>query len=146
MISISWAAQEAAPMINQILFYESKQSWTSRDLELFEKIKKDVLHKDQISQFVENKDEDFLLSRLGAREAALFEVSPQKIKLSDAQRASLSEFSQKEVDSELLQIGLAMSLIDLKESQLKQKLRFKTWFDLLQRKYQVKIKSAEFKP
>lgn len=143
---MSWGAQEAALVVNQVLFYESKQSWTARDLDLFEKIKKEVLHKDRIGQFVESKDEDFILSRLGAREAMLFEVSPQKIKLSDAQRAALRGFSQKEIDNELSQIGLAISLIDLKESQLKQKLRFKTWLDLLKRKYQVRIKSAEFNP
>ena len=146
LLSFSWAVQESAPIVNQVLFYESKQSWTARDLDLFEKIKKEVLHKDRIGQFIENRDEDFILSRLGAREAMLFEVSPQKLKLSDAQRAALNGFSQKEIDNELSQIGLAMSLIELKESQLKQKLRFKTWFDLLKRKYQVKIKSADFKP
>lgn len=145
-ISISSAAPEASQVINQVLFYESKQSWTERDLELYEKIKKEIVHKDRISQFTENKDEDFLLSRLSAREAMLFEVSALKFKLSEAQRASLAGFSSKEVDSELNQLGLALALVDLKESQLKQKLRFKTWFDLLKRKYQVKIKSVEFKP
>jgi hypothetical protein len=143
---LSWAAPENAPVINQVLFYESKQSWTARDLELFEKIKKEVLHKDRIGQFVENNDEDFILSRLSAREALLFEVSPVKLKMSDSQKSAFNGFSQKEIENELSEIGLAMSLIDLKESQLKQKLRFKTWLDLLKRKYQVKVKSPEFKP
>lgn len=146
LISNAWAAPEGAQVVNQVLFYESKQSWTSRDFELFEKIKKEILHKDLLGKYSENKDEDFLLSRLGAREAALFEVAPVKLKLSEQQRASFSGFSSKEIDSELSQVGLALALVDLKETQLKQKLRFKTWFDLLKRKYQVKIKSFEFKP
>jgi len=146
LVLFSWAAPESAPVINQVLFYESKQSWTSRDLELFEKIKKEVLHKDRIGQFVESNDEDFILSRLSAREALLFEVSPVKLKISETQKAAFNGFSQKEIENELSEIGLAMSLIDLKESQLKQKLRFKTWLDLLKRKYQVKVKSPEFKP
>jgi hypothetical protein len=138
--------QSAPQVVNQILFYESQQSWTARDRELYEKIKKEVLQKSRISQFAENGDEDFLLSRLAVREAVLFEVTPNKYHVLDLQRAGLSDFSGKEVEEELKQLGLATSLIELKESQLKQKLRFKTWFDLLKRKYQVKIKSTDFKP
>lgn len=145
VLSFSWAVQEVAPIVNQVLFYESKQSWTSRDFDLFEKVKKEVLHKDRIGQFVETNAEDFVLSRLGAREAELFEMSPIKLKLSESQRSGFVGYSQKEIDTELSQVGLALSLIELKESQLKQKLRFKTWFDLLKRKYQVKIKSTDFK-
>lgn len=145
-VSYSWAVPESIHIVNQVLFFESKDSWTSRDLELYQKIKKEVLHKESISQFVDNADEDFLLSRLSAREAVLFEVSPIKLKFSDSQRVAFAGFSQKEIENEMNQIGLALALIDLKESQLKQKLRFKTWLDLLKRKYQVKIKSPEYKP
>ncbi len=135
-----------SPIINQVLFYESKQSWTSRDQQLFEKIKKEVLPQNQVSQFTENRDEDFLLSRLSAREGLLFDVTPLKLKFTEAQRSGLSMYSAKEIDHELAQMGLATALIELKETQLKQKIRFKTWFDLLKRKYQYKSKSAEFNP
>lgn len=110
------------------------------------KIKKQALPAERLSQFTENDDEDFLLSRLSAREAILFEVAPTKIKLSEQQRQSLTGFSNQEIEAELKEIALAAGLVELKESQLQQRLRFKTWFDLLKRKYQVKIKSFDFKP
>ncbi len=135
---------KSSQVLNQVLFYESKQSWTSRDQELFEKLRNDLLHRSRISQFTESANEDFLLSRLTAREASLFEVTPSKFRLTELQRKSLGDFSAKEIEEELNQIGLADGLINLKEDQLKLKLRFKTWFDLLKRKYQVKVKSADF--
>lgn len=146
IFSVSAAPTSTPVVINQVLFYESKQSWTERDHELFEKIKKLALEKSRLSQYTENNDEEFLLSRLATREALVFELTPSKLWLSESQRQSLSGFSAKEIENELKQMALAVALIDMKESQLKQKLRFKTWFDLLKRKYQVKIKSAEFKP
>lgn len=136
---------KSVQVINQVLFFESSQSWTSRDFELFEKVKKEVLQKSRISQFTESENEDFLLSRLSAREALLFEVIPAKFRLSEAQKKSFSDYSTKEIDEELSQLGLATSLIDIKEDQLKQKIRFKTWLDLLKRKYQVRVKSLDFK-
>lgn len=139
------AGPKSAQVINQVLFFESSQSWTSRDFELFEKVKKEVLQKSRISQFTESENEEFLLSRLSAREALLFEVTPAKFRLSEAQKKSFSDYSTKEIDDELSQLGLATSLIDLKEDQLKQKIRFKTWLDLLKRKYQVRVKSSDFK-
>ena len=132
--------------LNQVLFYESKQSWTSRDQELFNKLKKEVVQKERLSAFTETSDEDFLLSRLSAREALLFEVTPFKFKITEAERNALAGYSRPEIDEELNHLGLAVALVELKESQLKQKLRFKTWLDLLKRKYQFKIKSADFKP
>jgi hypothetical protein len=115
-----------------------------RDFQLFEKMKPLVLQKPLLSQFVESANEDFLLSRLSAREAQLFEIAITPLKLSDSQRKSLSTFTNSEINQELAQISSATALIDLKEVQLKQKLRFKTWFDLLKRKYQVKVKTADF--
>ena len=132
--------------LNQVLFYESKQSWTSRDQELFNKLKKEVVQKERLSAFTETSDEDFLLSRLSAREALLFEVTPLKFKITETERNVLAGYSRSEIDEELNHLGLAVALVELKESQLKQKLRFKTWLDLLKRKYQFKIKSADFKP
>ena len=104
------------------------------------------MQKNRISTFTENADEDFLLSRLSAREGVLFEVTPLKLKLTDAQRSTFANYSAKEIDAELSQMGLATALVELKETQLKQKIRFKTWFDLLKRKYQYKTKSADFNP
>jgi hypothetical protein len=145
LASSSFAATKSgSQVINQVLFYESAQSWTMRDFQLFEKMKPLVLQKPLLSQFVESANEDFLLSRLSAREAQLFEIAITPLKLSDSQRKSLSTFTNSEINQELAQISSATALIDLKEVQLKQKLRFKTWFDLLKRKYQVKVKTADF--
>ncbi len=150
-VDLAWAetkpvASASPATLNQVLFYESKDSWTARDFELFEKIKKDFFPSGNLSSFSENNDEDFLLSRLSAREALLFELTPLKFKLSETQRLALSDFSKLEIDEEIKNLGLAAALVELKESQLKQKLRFKTWLDLLKRKYQFKIKSYDFKP
>jgi hypothetical protein len=148
----SWSAEDSVKFpkdvmtLNQILFSESAQSWSARDFNLFQKVKFEIVAQKKMSQFSENEAEDFLLSRLAAREALLFKVTPIKLKLSEVQKKSLlSEYSVAEIESELTEISLSQALIELKETQLKQKLRFKTWFDLLKRKYQVKIKSADFK-
>ena len=128
--------------LNQIIFSESDESWSSRDLHLFEKVMI-ALNKKNISSWTQGLNEDFLLSRLSYREATLFEVTPEKIKISEVERKKISGYTAKEIDDELKLLGAAFVFIDLKENQLKQKDRFEIWLSHLKRKYQVKMKSAE---
>lgn len=139
MGAFSFAENET--VVNQVIFSDTQQSWTSRDRALFNKVM-DTLVQRRLSQYTENLEEDFLLSRLSYYEAILFEITPTKIKISELAKKKFSEYTHAELQSELEKVESALALIDLKEAQFKQKLRFKTWFDLLKRKYQVKIKSA----
>ncbi len=132
-------------VINQVLFYESAQSWTLRDFELYQKLMNVVLQKSKLSTFSENNYDDFILSRLSAREAELFEVKAEPLKLTENHKKFLTQYSNTEILQELSEISSASSLIEIKETQLKQKLRFRTWYDLLKRKYQVKLKVADIK-
>lgn len=134
------AFAESVPVLNQVLISDSQQSWTERDRNLFNKVM-DVLVQKKLSQYTESREEDFLLSRLSYYEALLFEISPTEIKISDQARKKFSEYTRDELQSEVSKVQHSMALIDLKETQFKQKLRFKTWFDLLKRKYQVKVKT-----
>ncbi|MBC7741293.1 MAG: hypothetical protein H7061_03790 [Bdellovibrionaceae bacterium] len=133
-------------ILNKILFSESEQSWTLRDLEIYQKTLAVATDKKKISDWSENSSEDFLLSRLCFREAKLFEVTPEKIKISEADRKKMGEYSPKEFEEELNRVAFALMFIELKSNQIKQKERFKPWVDHLKRKYQVKYKTNEIVP
>lgn len=135
-------ASSAGPFdLNEILIADSLESWSKRDFELFKKLKNQIYKKSFLSQFSESEIEDFVLSRLSFHENVLFELSYEPILLTEAQKKSFSgEYTDEEIQKELNRIGQALVMIELKESQLKQKVRFKTWFDLLKRKYQLKYK------
>lgn len=132
-------------VVNEILFSIANEPSTSRDMQTYQKMLNEVFQKNKISQFTKKLSEDFLLSRLSYKEAKVFELTGFKTKISEASREKLSEFSQIEIDREIEIISKAMELIEIKESQLKQQARFDTWFELLKRKYQLKLKSSEVK-
>lgn len=135
-------------IFNQILFTEGDQSWTARDFKLYKKIILLVTKNEKMNAFSKNDAEDFLLSRLLKREALLFEITPQKLVLpvlskSEHNKSELNEFSKKEIDQELIIVSESLALLDLKSSQMSQKIRFQAWMEVLKRKYAVKIKSNE---
>ncbi len=141
-------AQVAEPqpntiVTNQVLFSESDQSWTSRDLRLYESVMSQVLQKKNISLWSEGRNEDFLLSRLSFREAVAFGLQASTTTLTEVERKQIPEFTQKEIEDEVNRMALVLMFVDLKQNQLKQKDRFLNWFSHLKRKYQVRIKSAE---
>lgn len=121
------------------------QSWTSRDRYLYETLLKEVYNKERVSKFSLKIKEDFLLSRLSAREADAFDLKPDQNKLSDSIKKKLNEYSTLEIESEINLISKALTIVELKENQLKQQERFDAWFELLKRKYLVKIKSNQLK-
>ena len=136
--------------INAVLFSEGNESWTQRDLNLYKKLVQHLFHKEKLSEFSDSIRDDFLISRVVKREAILFEIEANKIKLNKLNKlnstsyADLSEYSKNEIHSEVDAISFASALLELKEKQMNQKARFKAWVDVLKRKYNVKIKSNEF--
>lgn len=64
-------------LVNEVLFSVAGQSWTSRDRQLYEVLLQEVYTQDKISKFSVKKKEDFLLSRLSAREADAFDLKPE---------------------------------------------------------------------
>lgn len=130
-------------VFNQVLFAEGNQSWTTRDFKLYKKIVLLVTKSEKISAFSNTAVDDFLLSRLLKREALLFEIAPQKLVLPALNKSELGEFTKSEVEQELIMISEALALLELKKSQMSQKIRFQAWIDVLKRKYAVKIKSHE---
>ncbi|MBY0555244.1 hypothetical protein K2P97_11990 [bacterium] len=132
-------------VLNEVLFSVGGVSWTARDRQLYETVIREVYTRDKISKFSLKTKEDFLISRLSAREAEAFDLQPEKNKTADAVKKKFNEFSAAEIESEVNQISKALTIVELKENQLKQQDRFDAWVELLKRKYQVKIKSNELK-
>ena len=143
MLAQSNLPTASGDVFNQVLFTEGNQSWTSRDFKLYKKIVLLVTKSEKMNAFSKNAVEDFLLSRLLKREALLFEIAPQKLVLPALNKSDLSEFTKSEIEQELVMISEALALLDLKNSQMSQQIRFKAWMDVLKRKYAVKMKSNE---
>jgi hypothetical protein len=138
-------------LVNEVLFSVAAKSATARDRLLYETIIQEVFEKKQLSRFSKKKSDDFLLSRLCSREAEVFDISPDKKIVSDSARKKMNDFSTTEIENEISLISKALSIIELKENQivkenqLTPQERFDTWYEVLKRKYQVKIKSNEMK-
>lgn len=132
-------------VVNEILFSIVNEPSTSRDMQIYQSVLNEIFQKNKISQFTKKLSDDFLLSRLSYKEAKVFELTGTKVKVSESSRKKLSEFSPAEIDREIDTISKAMELIEIKESQVKQQARFDAWFELLKRKYQLKLKSSEVK-
>lgn len=143
--SYSSAQAQNEAVINEILFSIANESVTSRDRQVYQSVLSEVFQKDRVSQFTKKLSDDFVLSRLSYREAKVFELRSVEVKLNESMKKKLSEFSQREITREVEIIGKAIALIEMKETQLKQKDRFDTWFALLKRKYQLKLKSSDAK-
>lgn len=143
--SVLFAAPAKDAVVNEVLFSIGTESFTSRDLAIYKAVLHEIFGKTKISQFTKKASDDFLLSRLSYNEAKAFELSSDKSKISEAARRRLNDYSPEEINREYEVISVALALIDIKESQLNSQTRFETWFELLKRKYQLKLKSAEVK-
>lgn len=141
--SLAQAPKET--VVNEVLFSIGSVSYTGRDMLIYKSVLSELYQKNRISQYTKKPFDDFLLSRLSFSEASAFELKSEKSKISDAARKKLSEFSSDEIVRENENIAVAIALIDIKESQLRSQARFDTWYDLLKRKYQFKLKSSEIK-
>lgn len=132
-------------LINEILFTMDGESLTLRDFKLYRTVLREVFKKERLGEFVIKESEDFLLSRICYREAKTFETQGVPYKLTEQNRKKLSDFTDDEVELESEAIAKAIGLIEIKESQLRQKERFFAWFELVKRKNQVRIKSVDMK-
>lgn len=129
-------------LVNEILFSMAGESYTRRDQQLYKILLAEVFQKKQIGKFLQKEEFDFMLSRLALKEADAFGLKVTPVKLPESVRKKLSDYTPAEIDRELRAISKALAYIALKESQLQQPERFNTWFELLKRKYQIKLKSA----
>jgi len=136
------SAQPKQEILNQILFSETNQSWTSRDMLLYKKVLNAYLKQEKLTEFSDSFTEDFLISRLLKQEALVFEIKPHELVYNPSKLAP-GEYSKKEIETELKALEYAVALLRLKQQQLTQKARFKAWIDVLRRKYQVKMKIDE---
>ncbi len=123
-----------------MLFSVAGQAWTSRDRDVYQSVLTEVFQKKLLSQFSKNAENDFLLSRVSSKEAAVFDFTGDKVTVTESDRKKLSAFSKDEIDREVSLIAKTKTFIDIKESQHKDAIRFNTWFDLLKRKYLVRMK------
>lgn len=142
------AAQPPIPkeaVVNEVLFSIGNVSYTTRDSLIYKSVLAELYQKTSISQYTKKPFDDFLLSRLSFSEANAFELKSEKSKVTESARKKLGDFSLEEITRENENIAVAIALIDIKEGQLRSQTRFDTWFELLKRKYQYKLKSAEVK-
>ncbi len=131
--------------LNKVLFSVGEQSWTLRDMELYQSVMSDIFKKKTLSAFSKNEFNDFLVSRISLKEADVFQISYDKKAVTEAERKRLTAFTKEEIDREVTAVAKAEALIEIKESQHKDTARFNTWYELMKRKYVVRIKSGENK-
>lgn len=126
--------------LNRVLFSVGGTAWTSRDRAVYQSVLSEIFQKKSLSQFSKDAENDFLLSRVSSKEAAVFDFAGEPVVVSEASRKKLKEFNSDEVDREVALIRKAAAFIEIKESQHKDAIRFNAWFDLLKRKYVVRLK------
>lgn len=127
-----------------MLFRVADQSFTLRDKQIYENVLVEVFKKKQISNYSKTDFNDFLVSRLSLKEAEVFQLNFDKKLFSEADRKKIG-FTKEEVEREVLAISKAQALIDIKENQHRDATRFNSWFELMKRKYVVRIKTTEIK-
>ena len=130
-------------IFNQILFSAGGESWTAQDLVLYEKVLNEVFKRKAKGAYSESPVQDFIFSRLSYKEAKVFDLVGEKIKISESGRKKLGEFTAAEIEKEAEQISNALAFIEIRENMVKQEARFKSFVDVLKRKYQFKDKSAK---
>lgn len=131
--------------LNKVLFSVGDQSWTLRDMELYRSVMSDIYKKKSLTQFSKDEFNDFIVSRISLKEADVFQISYDKKAVTEAERKRLAAFTKEEVDREVTAVAKAEALIEIKEAQHKDNARFNTWYELMKRKYVVRIKSGENK-
>ena len=130
--------------LNKILFTTGNTSWSSRDQQIYQTVLNEVFKRKRISQYSQSEFNDFLLSRLAEKEANTFELKYDKIEATEAQKKKMG-FSNSEIVAEVQRISKAITLTEIKESYHNDTKRFASWFDVMKRKYTVKIKAIDAK-
>lgn len=137
---------EAKAEFNKILFSIAGQSWSLRDQQIYQAVLGEVFKKKTISPYSSGDSDDFAVSRLTEKESSLFDLTYDAVKVTEAQKKRLSSFTSAEIDKEVASISKAIAIIEIKESKNQDQARFKTWIELLKRKYQFRAKSADIAP
>jgi hypothetical protein len=114
-------------------------------MQVYQAVLSEVFKKKKLTDYSQSDFNDFLISRLSLKEANLFQITYDKKSLAPADRKKIGLFSKEEIDRELELISKAQALIEIKENQHKDASRFNTWFELMKRKYVVRVKSTENK-
>ena len=117
-----------------------------RDQQVYQAVLSEIFKKKNLSPYSASESDDFVLSRLSEKESSLFDLNYEILKATETQKKHLSNFTSSEVDKEIAAISKATAIIEIKESKKQDQARFKTWVELLKRKYQFKIKSGEITP
>lgn len=128
--------------LNKILFTTGNTSWSSHDQQIYQSVLSEVFKRKKISQYSQTEFNDFLLSRLAEKEASTFELTYDKVEVSEAQKKKLG-FTLAEINAEVERVSKAITLTEIKESYHNDTKRFASWFDVMKRKYTVKIKTIE---
>ena len=141
LVLITLSARAERVEINRVLFNAGGNSWTKRDYQIFEFVLNNAYKRKKISNFSSDELNDFILSRMAAREGETFAISFEKQNLPEALRKKTA-FSQEEIDREIEAVGRAVAFVEIKESYHQDAKRFNAWFEVMRRKFQVKIKSV----
>lgn len=128
--------------LNKILFTAGNTSWSARDQKIYQSVLSEVFKRKKISQYSQTDFNDFLLSRLAEKEANTFDLTYDKVTATEAQKKKIG-FSSSEVEAEIQRVAKAITLTEIKESYHNDSKRFASWFDVMKRKYTVKIKTIE---
>lgn len=135
---------ESIQIINQVLYSSSKQTWTLRDFKLYKSVLKKYFSIDRVSDFAENDQEDFLVSRLTFVESQTFGIRNDKtLPAFDGSKKidlEFSDYNVKEILNEIRIIHDAYEFLNLKKTQMSDKDRMRAWFEVLKRKNSVRQK------
>lgn len=140
-----WAQKSPALAdYNSILFSAGGQSWTSRDQMVYGLVLNEVYKKKNLSPMIPAGADDFILSRLSQKEASLFDLAYEKIRITDSQIKKMGNgITREEAEKEVEYIAKAHAILELKQNQHQEPDRFTAWVDLLKRKYLFKQKSGQ---
>lgn len=123
---------EEIKLINQVLFEMNKEAVTTTDFKNYLKTKQELKFQ-YLMPLVQNELEEFILFRLSSLEVQNIDFN-------------LSDFEKTKVkNSEHTKVLEVQSFLKLKERHFGQLNRYKTWSDILKRKYNYLPKIDELK-
>lgn len=130
---------------NKVILSIGGESWTMRDVQVYNLVLAEIYNKKNLSEFSKSNLNDFILSRVSYRESKNLNLTADKTVFTESNKKKLALFKKDEIEREMDLITRANSLVELKQSQYKNSARFNNWFDLMKRKYVVRIKATDIK-
>ena len=115
-------------------------------MQVYQSVLSEVFKKKRLSEFSKSALDDFLLSRMSFKESKVLNLTAtEKMAVTEAEKKKLPQFKAEEIQREADLIIKAENLIEIKEAQHKDAARFTNWFELMKRKYVVRIKAGDVK-